>query len=115
MLIANLKKSKFVEEEQKDINTNAGQAVTKVVKVRPDIDEKDWQLKRDNIIKFLTGGYSVKVDMHMRGREQAHQEHCAKVLIRLVQTLNDYCKFELPPIPGDRLVYLTLMPTEVKG
>ncbi len=52
----------------------------KEIKLRPNIDEHDYQVKMRNVVKFLSGGDKVKVTLRFRGREMAHQELGANVL-----------------------------------
>ena len=55
----------------------------KEIKLRPNIDEHDYQVKMRNVVKFLGGGDKVKVTLRFRGREMAHQELGANVLTRV--------------------------------
>ena len=44
----------------------------KEIKLRPNIDEHDYQVKMKNVTKFLNSGDKVKVTLRFRGREMAH-------------------------------------------
>ena len=46
----------------------------KEIKLRPNIDEHDYQVKLRKIFEFLDSGDKVKVTMRYRGREMAHQQ-----------------------------------------
>ena len=55
----------------------------KEIKLRPNIDEHDYQVKLRKIFEFLDTGDKVKVTMRYRGREMAHQQIGIDVLGRV--------------------------------
>ncbi len=55
----------------------------KEIKLRPNIDEHDYQVKLRKIFEFLDSGDKVKVTMRYRGREMAHQQIGIDVLGRV--------------------------------
>jgi translation initiation factor IF-3 len=61
--------------------------VIKEVKFRPNVDEHDYQFKKNNALRFLTQGDKVKAVVQFRGREITHQEIGRQVLARLVEDL----------------------------
>ena len=66
---------KFKYEAQKKKNeAKKKQKIIEVkeIKLRPNIDEHDYQVKMRNVQKFLDEGDKVKVTMRFRGREMAH-------------------------------------------
>ena len=68
---------KFKFEAQKKRNeAKKKQKVIEVkeIKLRPNIDEHDYQVKMRSVQKFLDEGDKVKVTLRFRGREMAHQE-----------------------------------------
>ena len=72
---------KFKYEAQKRANeARKKQKIIEVkeIKLRPNIDEHDYQVKMRNVYKFLNAGDKVKVTLRFRGREMAHQELGAK-------------------------------------
>jgi len=66
----------------------------KEIKLRPGIDEADYQVKLRSIIRFLNGGDKVKVTMRFRGREMVHQEIGINVLKRVEDDLAAIAKVE---------------------
>src|ERR1700693_637444 len=74
---------KFKYEEQKKKNeARKKQKVidVKEIKLRPGIDEHDYEVKMRSVTRFLAEGDKVKVTMRFRGRERVHQELGAQVL-----------------------------------
>lgn len=66
----------------------------KEVKMRPGIDEHDYQVKVRNMRRFLDEGDKVKVTIRFRGREMVHQDLGLKVLDRVRDELEDLSKVE---------------------
>jgi len=66
----------------------------KEIKLRPGIDEADYQVKLRSIMRFLNDGDKVKVTMRFRGREMVHQEIGINVLKRVEDDLAAIAKVE---------------------
>ena len=78
---------KFKYEEQKKKNeARKKQKIIEVkeIKLRPSIDDHDYEVKMRSMNKFIEEGDKVKVTMRFRGRELAHQELGMNVLMRVV-------------------------------
>ena len=82
----------------------------KEIKLRPNIDEHDYQVKMRNVVKFLSGGDKVKVTLRFRGREMAHQELGANVLTRVRQETDEIAKIEAMPKMEGRQMIMVLAP-----
>ena len=82
----------------------------KEIKLRPNIDEHDYQVKMRNVVKFLSGGDKVKVTLRFRGREMAHQELGANVLTRVREETDDIAKIEAMPKMEGRQMIMVLAP-----
>ena len=67
----------------------------KEIKLRPNIDEHDYQVKLRKIFEFLDSGDKVKVTMRYRGREMAHQQIGIDVLGRVKTDTEEKSKIEL--------------------
>ncbi len=79
---------KFKYEEQKKKNeARKKQKVIEVkeIKLRPSIDDHDYDVKMRSMVKFIEEGDKVKVTMRFRGRELAHQELGMNVLMRVAR------------------------------
>jgi translation initiation factor IF-3 len=104
---------KFKYEEQKRKNeARKKQKVIEVkeIKMRPGIDEHDYQVKMKAIHRFLEEGDKVKVTLRFRGREMAHQEIGAKVLERVQVDLNTLAKVEAFPRMEGRQMTMVFAP-----
>src|SRR5204863_4162494 len=91
---------KFKYEEQKKKNeARKKQRVIEVkeVKLRPGIDDHDYDVKMRSMLRFLDEGDKVKVTMRFRGREMAHQELGMEVLMRVRGDLDEKSKVEAMP------------------
>jgi translation initiation factor IF-3 len=92
------KKKNEAKKKQKVIDV-------KEIKMRPGIDEHDYQVKMRNMRRFLDDGDKVKVTIRFRGREMAHQNLGMKVLDRVRDELDELSKVELyPKIEGRQMV-----------
>jgi translation initiation factor IF-3 len=77
----------------------------KEIKMRPGIDDHDYQVKMRNMRRFLDDGDKVKVTIRFRGREMAHQNLGMKVLDRVREELDELSKVEqYPKIEGRQMV-----------
>ena len=99
---------KFKYEAQKKKNeAKKKQKIIEVkeIKLRPNIDEHDYQVRMRNVQKFLDEGDKVKVTMRFRGREMAHQELGVNVLNRVRDDTEDVAKIEaFPKLEGRQMI-----------
>ncbi len=92
------KKKHAAKKKQKQIHV-------KEIKFRPSTEENDYQVKLQNLVKFLTNGDKVKVTLRFRGREMAHQEYGSMMLDRIKEDLEEYGIVEqLPKLEGKQMV-----------
>jgi translation initiation factor IF-3 len=82
----------------------------KEIKLRPNIDEHDYQVKLRKIFEFLDSGDKVKVTMRYRGREMAHQQIGIDVLGRVKTDTQEKSKIELEPKLEGRQMIMVLAP-----
>ncbi|MDB3892081.1 translation initiation factor IF-3 [Alphaproteobacteria bacterium] len=82
----------------------------KEIKLRPNIDEHDYQVKMRNVFKFLNSGDKVKVTLRFRGREMAHQELGANILSRVRTETDEVAKVEAHPKMEGRQMIMVLAP-----
>ena len=77
----------------------------KEIKMRPGIDDHDYDVKMRAARRFLEEGDKVKVTLRFRGREMVHQELGAKVLERVREDLDALAKVEqFPRLEGRQMV-----------
>jgi translation initiation factor IF-3 len=104
---------KFKYETQKRANlARKKQKIVEVkeIKLRPNIDEHDYQVKMRNVRKFIDAGDKVKVTLRFRGREMAHQELGAQVLSRVRDEMEEITKVEAMPKMEGRQMVMVLAP-----
>ena len=92
------KREKEARKKQKIISI-------KEVKMRPNIEEHDFQVKAKNARKFLSGGDKVKLTIMFRGREITHPDLGEKLSLKFVKELTDISSVEkLPKVEGRNMV-----------
>lgn len=102
---------KYKYEQQKKANEARKKQKTidvKEVKIRPGIEEHDYQVKMRNARKFLENGDKVKVTMRFRGREMAHQDIGRDLLKRMQDELADISKTDMEPKMEGRQIIMVL-------
>ena len=82
----------------------------KEVKLRPGIDDHDYQVKMKAMKGFFEEGNKVKVTLRFRGREMAHQDIGLRVLDRVRADTADLAKVEAEPNLEGRQVVMVLAP-----
>jgi translation initiation factor IF-3 len=104
---------KFKYEQQKKKNeARKKQKVIEIkeIKVRPNIDENDYQVKMRAMKSFIDEGDKVKVTLRFRGREMAHQEIGVRVLERIRDEMDPVSKVEQMPRMENRQMVMVLAP-----
>jgi translation initiation factor IF-3 len=104
---------KFKYEQQKKRNeARKKQKIVEIkeVKVRPNIDENDYNVKLRAMKSFIEDGDKVKVTLRFRGREMAHQELGVKVLERIRGDMEADTKVEQMPKMENRQMVMVLSP-----
>ena len=77
----------------------------KEIKLRPNIDSHDYDVKMRSVRKFLESGDKVKITLRFRGREMAHVELGSQLLERLREDIEEEAKIEsLPKMEGRQMI-----------
>ena len=97
------KKANEARKKQKTIDV-------KEIKMRPGIEEHDYQVKMRSVRKFLSNGDKVKMTIRFRGREMAHQDLGMRVLDRIREDLDAEVKIEQFPKSEGRLMTMVVAP-----
>ena len=97
------KKANEARKKQKTIDV-------KEIKMRPGIEEHDYQVKMRSVRKFLDNGDKVKMTIRFRGREMAHQDLGMRVLDRVRDELDEEVKIEQYPKTEGRLMTMLMAP-----
>jgi translation initiation factor IF-3 len=104
---------KFKYEQQKKKNeARKKQKIIEVkeIKLRPNIDDHDYDVKMRAATSFLDEGDKVKVTMRFRGREMMHQDLGMNVLMRVKDQLDPLAKVEQTPQLEGRQMTMVLAP-----
>jgi translation initiation factor IF-3 len=104
---------KFRYEEQRkarDARKKQHRVELKEVKLRPGIEDHDFDFKARHARRFLEEGNKVKVTMMFRGRQMAHPEIGREVLQQMVKQLEDIGKVESHPMMEARAMTMVLAP-----
>jgi translation initiation factor IF-3 len=82
----------------------------KEIKLRPGIDDHDYDVKMRAMKSFFEEGNKVKITLRFRGREMAHPDIGLKVLDRVKGDVADLAKVEMEPNFEGRQVVMVLAP-----
>ena len=104
---------KFRYEAQKKANAARKSQKTqeiKEIKMRPNIDDHDYDVKMRAMHKFIGEGDKVKVTLRFRGREMAHPELGMKLLNKVQADFDEIAKVEFAPKMEGRQMIMILAP-----
>ncbi len=82
----------------------------KEVKLRPNIDTHDYEVKMKNVLRFFEEGDKVKITLRFRGREMAHQDLGFKLMQRVKEETAEIAKVEFEPKVEGRQMIMILAP-----
>lgn len=100
---ANQKKAAEARKKQKIVEV-------KEIKMRPNIDTHDYEVKMKAMNRFFEEGDKVKVTLKFRGREMAHQELGMKLLLQVKEDTLGIAKVEAEPKLEGRQMMMVLAP-----
>ncbi|MDW8399978.1 MAG: translation initiation factor IF-3, partial [Acetobacteraceae bacterium] len=80
------------------------------IKIRPNIDDHDYDVKMRQAKGFIQEGDKVKVTLRFRGRELAHIDLGMKVLERVKNELDPIAKVEQMPRMENKQMIMVLTP-----
>jgi len=109
--IMDFSKYKYDQERQERImKKRQRQSKLKEIRVKPNIEEHDYQVKLRHTIEFLQKKDKVKVSLFFRGREMAHQEFGRKILDKFIQDTSEVGLVEKGPNLEGRILSMTIGP-----
>src|ERR1700712_1531432 len=82
----------------------------KEIKMRPNIDDHDYDVKMRNVQRFIEDGDKVKVTLRFRGRELSHQQLGMNLLRRVQDDVVEVAKVEAYPRMEGRQMLMVLAP-----
>ena len=100
------------QEQKKAAEARKRQKIVEIkeIKMRPSIDDHDYDVKMRSIKRFFDDGDKVKVTLRFRGRELAHQELGWEVLQRVKVDTEPIAKVESEPRMEGRQMVMVLAP-----
>jgi translation initiation factor IF-3 len=97
------KKASEARKKQKTVEV-------KEIKMRPNIDTHDYEVKMRAMLRFFEEGDKVKVTLRFRGREMAHQDLGVKLLDQVRAETTEIAKVESEPKLEGRQMVMVLAP-----
>ncbi|WP_082356108.1 translation initiation factor IF-3 [Novosphingobium sp. AAP83] len=104
---------KFRYEAQKKANLARKSQKTqeiKEIKMRPAIDDHDYDTKMRNVVRFIEDGDKVKITLRFRGRELSHQQIGMNLLRKVQDDVAEIAKIEAFPRMEGRQMLMVLAP-----
>ena len=100
------------QEQKKKAEARKKQKVVEIkeIKMRPGIDDHDYEVKKRAMVRFFEDGAKVKVTLRFRGREMAHQHLGMEVLNKVRDDFSEIAKVEHEPKMEGRQVIMVLAP-----
>src|SRR5512142_3364908 len=104
------------QQEKKEREAKKHQKIitVKEVKFRINVDEHDYQTKKNHVLRFLEDGDKVKATIFFRGREMTRQSLGRQILERLITDLGDKAVVEFRPRQEGNTLHAILAPAKAK-
>jgi translation initiation factor IF-3 len=83
----------------------------KEIRIKPKIEEHDYQVKLKQLHEFLEKGNKVKLNLFYRGREMTHEELGRRVVDRFIQDTQGKGALEKPPFREGRVLSTVFAPS----
>jgi translation initiation factor IF-3 len=103
------------EKRERAAKKNQHQIVVKEVKFRINVDDHDYETKKNHVLRFLAEGDKVKATIFFRGREMTRQSLGRGILERLITDLGDKAVVEFRPRQEGNTLHLILAPPKVQA
>jgi len=100
-------KRKLRETHKKNVRHTA---TLKEIRLRPETDKHDLDIKVNHAREFLEKGHKVQFTMFFRGRQMLHRDHGYEVLEQITASLEDLAKIERPARMSGRRMTLLVVP-----
>jgi translation initiation factor IF-3 len=97
-------------QKAREARRNQVLTVIKEMKLRPKIDDHDYETKKGHVVRFLKAGDKVKVTIMFRGREQSRPELGFRLLQRLAADVSELGIIESAPKQDGRNMIMVLAP-----
>jgi len=104
------------EKKEREAKKHQKTITVKEVKFRINVDEHDYEFKKNHVLRFLEQGDKVKATIFFRGREMTHTNLGRQVLERLLKEIGDRAVVEFRPrMEGNTLHAILAPPKKVEG
>lgn len=97
------KKERLARKKQKIVHL-------KEIKLKPNIEEHDYQTKLRHLKRFLGRGDKTKITLMFRGREMAHVDIGRSLMDKLMKDLSELAEVEKPPALEGRFMVMIMTP-----
>ena len=100
------------DQEKKERRVKKSQKIShlKQIRIKPHIDENDYQVKLRQAIAFLNRKDKVKVNLFFRGREMAFKEKSRLLLERFIADIGLHGQIEKSPMMEGRVMFVVIAP-----
>jgi len=102
-------------QKARESRRNQSNTVIKEMKLRPKIDDHDYDTKKGHVVRFLRGGDKVKITIMFRGREQSRPELGVNLLQKLADDVAADGVIEQAPRLEGRNMHMVLAPVRKKS
>ncbi len=102
-------------QKAREARRNQTNVVIKEMKLRPKIDQHDYETKKGHVVRFLRAGDKVKITIMFRGREQHRPELGFRLLQRLAEDVQELGFVESSPKQDGRNMIMVLGPHRKKA
>jgi translation initiation factor IF-3 len=101
--------------KDREARKNQAHTIIKEMKLRPKIDQHDYETKKGHVVRFLKAGDKVKITIMFRGREQSRPELGFRLLQKLAEDVAELGFVESSPKQDGRNMVMVLGPTRKKA
>ncbi|HCL70790.1 MAG: translation initiation factor IF-3 [Candidatus Nanopelagicales bacterium] len=101
--------------KERESRKNQTHTIIKEMKLRPKIDQHDYETKKGHVERFLKAGDKVKITVMFRGREQSRPELGLRLLARLAEDVEELGYVEANPKQDGRNMLMVLAPHRRKS
>ena len=102
-------------QKAREARRNQTNVIIKEMKLRPKIDQHDYETKKGHVVRFLKSGDKVKITIMFRGREQHRPELGFRLLQRLAEDVTELGFVESAPKQDGRNMIMVLGPHKKKA
>ena len=104
------------QKREKEAKKKQKVVTVKEVKLRPNIEQHDFNVKLKNALRFIEDGDKVKVTIMFRGRELSHPDLGRQILIKMAEELKELVVVEREPkLEGKNMIMILAPKAQIKG